>query len=260
MLPRRSALLLCIVGLAAALSACKDGESSPKDAVPDAALLAHTTAALKARLDAIHDIDVEGAVVDAQGNSLRFTYAMQQPGFTVGELRAADGARARAFVFDGKTLAIIDDATKLVVKKDLSADEEGMLLTLHDVFASFVCEGWRPPLVKATGTTATVDGDIVTLRTAVGEGGVSAQRVRLNKDGTFIDKATLADDGTVLAETVVLHEAKDEDTGLTFPTSWRVREGQEAGTVTLSSWRINRGVNAARFQTATPAGYTERAP
>lgn len=235
------------------------GCTDDKPAGPDPGVLAAVTTALKSRMDTIHDVDVEGSIDDGHGQRLAFRYAMQQPGFTAGELLTPTGERARAFVFDGKTLAILDDATKLAVKKDLAADEEGMLLTLHDVFATFVCEGWRPPLLKATGTTAARDGDIVTLTSAVGEGGVASQRVRVKPDGAFVDKATLADDGRVLAGTTVLTEAKDAATGLTFPTSWRVTEGQETGTVTLSTWRINQGVPAARFSTATPAGYTERA-
>jgi hypothetical protein len=141
--------------------------------------------ALNKRLEAVHDVSVEGSITDPAGTTLGFRYAMQQPAFSVGELLDPDGKRLRAFAFDGKYLAVVDDGSKTVLRQDLTLNEEQMLLTLHQVFAPFVCEGWRPPLLKAKGTTASRTGDVVTLTVPVGEGGVKQQVVRLKADGTL---------------------------------------------------------------------------
>ncbi len=225
----------------------------------DAQLLQHTLAALQGRMDAVRDLEVEGEIRDAQGARLGFSYAQQQPGKIEGVLRDGNNNKARAFVFDGEVLAIVDVGTETVVKKNLAGDEEGTLLLLHEVFSQFVCEGWRPPLIKQSGTHAVAQGDDVLLTVAIGDSGLKEQQVRLKKSGAFLSKQTVRDDGSVAASTVVLDTATDAGTGLEFPTSWRVQEGTETGTVTLSSWRVNQGVHADRFSTKTPPGYTERA-
>ena len=224
------------------------------------AVFAAVQGALNKRLEVVHDVAVEGHIKDPAGTILGFRYAMQQPAFSVGELLGPDGAPMRTFVFDGSQLVVIDHASRTLLRQDLSHDEEQMLLTLHQVFAPFVCEGWRPPLLKATGTLASRTGDVVTLTVPVGEGGVKHQVVRVKADGSFIDKSTVADDGAVLAGTTVLASVVDPGTGLSFPTRWDMQEGGERGTITLTKTAINQGVQAARFATTLPAGYTERTP
>jgi outer membrane lipoprotein-sorting protein len=235
-------------------------KSEPTTAADGAARYAQVQEALDKRVAAIHDFAVEGSIVDPTGQTLRFRYAMQQPSFMAGELLAPDGSRARAFIFDGKHLAIVEDGTRTIVRQDLSTNEEQMLLTLHQVFSPFVCEGWRPPLLKSTGVTATPDGDKVVLTVPVGEGGVKAQRVVLEGSGAFVSRQTIGDDGAVLMETTVLENATDKATGLAFPVKWAMKEGESRGTVSLSAWQVNAGVDATRFDTRAPSGYTERQP
>ena len=225
-----------------------------------AARYAKVQEALNRRVAAIHDVAVEGQIVDPTGQTLRFRYAMQQPSFTAGELLAPDGSRIRAFVFDGRHLAVVDDGTRTVMRQDLSLNEEQMLLTLHQVFSPFVCEGWRPPMLKPSGVTATSDGDRVVLTVPVGEGGVKEQRVVLEASGAFVSRQTIGDDDAVLVETTVLESATDPGTGLIFPVRWRMKEGESRGTVSLGAWKVNAGVDATRFDTRTPAGYTDRQP
>jgi len=225
-----------------------------------AARFAKVQEALNRRVASIHDIAVEGQIVDPAGQTLRFRYAMQQPSFTVGELLAPDGSRVRAFIFDGRHLAVVDDVTRTVMRQDLSLNEEQMLLTLHQVFSPFVCEGWRPPMLKPSGVTATPDGDRVVLTVPVGEGGVKEQRVVLEASGAFVSRQTIGDDDAVLVETTVLENATDPGTGLIFPVKWRMKEGESRGTISLGAWKVNAGVDATRFDTRTPAGYTERQP
>jgi outer membrane lipoprotein-sorting protein len=255
----------CVVAVTLALAPVIVATGCPKSepaatATDGAARYAQVQEALNKRVAAIHDVAVEGQIVDPTGQTLRFRYAMQQPSFTAGELLAPDGSRARAFVFDGKHLAIVDDGTRTVVRQDLSTNEEQMLLTLHQVFSPFVCEGWRPPLLKPTGVTTTADGERVVLTVPVGEGGVKEQRVVLEGSGAFVSRQTIGDDGAVLMETTVLENATDAGTGLVFPVKWTMKEGGSQGTVSLGAWKVNAGVDAARFDTRAPAGYTERQP
>lgn len=255
---RRLALALVVIAVPAFGTGCP--KSEPTTAADGPARYAQVQEALNKRVAAIHDVAVEGSIADATGQTLRFRYAMQQPSFMAGELLAPDGSRARAFIFDGKHLAIVDDGSRSVVRQDLSVNEEQMLLTLHQVFSPFVCEGWRPPLLKPTGVTATPDGDTLVLAVPVGEGGVKEQRVVLEGAGVFVSRQTIGDDGAVLMETTVLENATDTGTGLVFPVKWAMKEGASRGTVSLSAWQVNAGVDAARFDTKSPTGYTERQP
>jgi outer membrane lipoprotein-sorting protein len=256
--PSRGATAGSIV-VATALFISLFSASCNKPAAPTSeALFASVMQTQNKRLEAVHDVDVEGHIESGDGHKLRFRYAMQQPAFSAGELLSPEGARTRAFIFDGKTLAVVDDGTKTITRNDLSADEEQMLLTLHAVFSPFVCEGWRPPLLKPNGTTATQHNDEVVLSTAVGVEGVKLQRVSLAKDGAFIGKETIADDGSVVGSTTVLESITDPATGLRFPKQWKMLEDGTSGTITLTSWRINEGVDASRFATTVPVGFTER--
>ncbi len=250
------AVFVAVVAVAV-VGACDKAVTPP--AQSSEALFSAVMATQNKRLEAVHDVDVEGSIVGADGQTLRFRYAMQQPAFSSGELLGPDGARARAFIFDGKVLAVVDDATKTISRSDLSGDEEQMLLTLHSVFSPFVCEGWRPPLLKAKGTSAEQHGDEVVLTTTVGQEGIKLAKVKLAKDGAFVSKETIADDGSVVASTTVVESVTDAASGLRFPKVWKMLEAGSSGTITLTSWKVNEGVDASRFSTATPAGFTERA-
>jgi outer membrane lipoprotein-sorting protein len=123
-----------------------------------------------------------------------------------------------------------------------------------------VCEGWRPPLVRPTGTTAVVVGDTVELTVPINAAGVVASTVVLGSDGSFVSKRTTGDGGVLLTGTTVEANVVDAPTGLKFPTRWQQQDGATTATTTLSSWTVNRGIAADRFSTAVPPGFTERAP
>ena len=188
----RLAFMLGVTASVLVLAACPRAAEATTEGP---AVFAAVQGALNKRLEIIHDVAVEGSIKDPAGTTLGFRYAMQQPAFSVGELLGPDGAPMRTFVFDGSQLVVIDHATRTLLRQDLSHDEEQMLLTLHQVFAPFVCEGWRPPLLKATGTLASRTGDVVTLTVPVGEGGVKHQVVHVKPDGSFIDKADFSREG-----------------------------------------------------------------
>lgn len=243
------------LALMVAFSGCP---KAPEQLAADSkGLYAQVQQAQSTRLAAIHDVDVEGQIVDPSGRSRRFRYAMQRPAFTAGEFLGPDGARLQAFVFDGKDLVIIDDASKMVDRQDLSIHEPQMLSTLRQVFSRFVCEGWRAPLLVPYDVTAVRNGDHVVVSSGGAQSSVAAQRLVLKESGAFVSKLTFGNDGAVLTDTVVQETATDKASGLEFPIRWSLLEGGAKATVTLSAWRVNQGVPPARFDAQTPAGYTE---
>jgi hypothetical protein len=258
-------LLAPLASCALFFAACScDPPPPPKDTAvaTDDVVVTKALDVLGKRLAPVRAYDVDGEVVDkGTGQKLRFRYAMKQPSFSSAELLdATTGARLRAFVFDGKNLAIVDDATKTVVRQDLSTNPEQMLVTLHEIFSEFVCEGWRPPLVKPQGVLGAAEGDTWTLTIPIVDEVLNSQRLVVRTDGSFVKKELVDDRGIVVASTTVLQEWKDPSTGLTFPSRWAHTERGATQEVTLTSTKVNVDVDAARFQTATPAGYADRAP
>jgi len=247
---------------ALALVACT--RAAPVDPPADGADGAVVAAALSAwsdRLGAVRDYAIEGEVVDvASQQRLGFRYVMQQPSYSAAELLDPSGGRLRAFVFDGKILAVVDDASKSVTQQDLTHNEEHMLFTLHEIFGQFVCEGWRPPLIKPQGTTGIREGDQLVLSVPIVDDTLASQRLTLKADGAFVKKEVLDKSGQIVAATTVLEHVLDDATHLVFPKRWSHREGTSTQEVTLKKIAINQGTDAARFSTAVPPGFSLRAP
>ncbi|MDP2341341.1 MAG: hypothetical protein Q8O67_10305 [Deltaproteobacteria bacterium] len=250
----RSLLLLTALTL---LGCTRD---APADAPADGAVVAAALEAWSQRLGAVRDYAVEGEVVDvASGQRMGFRYAMQQPTYSAGELLDPSGARARSFIFDGKVLATIDEASKLATRQDLTNNEEQMLFTLHEIFSQFVCEGWRPPLIKPQGTTGTREGSRLVLSIPIVDETLASQRLTLKDDGTFVKKEVLTKSGQVVSSTTVQEDVVDAATRLVFPKRWSHTEGASTQEVTLTKIAVNQGVDAARFSTALPPGFSLRA-
>lgn len=251
-------LLIAVSVVGVFVVACsKDAAVVP--AGDGAAIVASALAQQNARLSAVRDYAVEGEVKDLASNAtLKFRYAMQQPSYSVGDLLDAAGNRTRSFIFDGKVLAIVDEGQKTVLRQDLSHDEEATLLMLHEIFGQFVCEGWRPPLLKPQGMVGSEAGNNLVLDVPVVDEKVATQRLTLSKQGAFVKKELLDKAGTSLVSTTVLEDLNDDGTHLVFPKRWSHSEGGSTQEVTLTKFAINAGVDPARFSTATPAGFTER--
>ncbi len=258
----------CSLVVAVAVVGCDNKDKAvvveeKRDDIVDAAI-----AAQNVRVGAVRDYAVEGDVVDrASGQAMKFRYAMQQPSYSVGELLDAQGGLARAFVFDGKVLAIVDATTKTVTHQDLTKNEEQTLLTLHEIFSQFVCEGWRPPLIRPRGTVGSAgsgaDGGDVVLSVPVDDPAIASQRLTLKSDGAFVKKELLDKGGNVLTSTTVLESVVDPATKLSFPKKWAHSENGSTQEVTLSSFAVNAGVDPGRFNTNAdffPPGDTPQVP
>jgi outer membrane lipoprotein-sorting protein len=253
--------LVTAVGLTVAGCSCEPPPPPAATAIDDV-IVTKALDVLGKRLTPVRDVAVEGEVVDrGSGQRLRFRYAMQQPGALSAELvDPASATRLRAFVFDGNTLSIVDDTTKTVARQDLKANPEQMLLTLHEIFSQFVCEGWRPPLVKPQGVLGAAAGDTWTLTIPIVDEVLNSQRLVLRTDGSFVKKELVDDRGAIVAATTVLEDWKDPSTGIVFPRRWSHTERGSTQEVTLTAMVVNGGVDASRFSTSTPPGYGERSP
>ena len=233
----------------------------PQSEREDPAVLTAALGAIQHRMAQVRDYELEGSVEDvASGQTLRFRYAMQQP-----QLAAATIVGARSFVFDGKVLAVFDEADKSAVRRDLSGNEQTLLLTLHEIFSQFVCEGWRPPLLKPQGTRAFVstdkDGDRWQLRVPIEDAKLAENRIVLRAPGgDFVSREVVDKAGAVVFSTRVLEEYLDPATGLRFPRAWEVSSPAGGGTqrVRLEKITVNGGIAAERFRTEIPAGFTEK--
>jgi hypothetical protein len=218
----------------------------------DPAVVAAVTKTLSSRLAPVHDYRVAGVVENVTTKEkLAFTYAMKQPGFmkaTVGE--------SRAFIFDGKTLAVHDAPSKIAIMKDLGLlDESQQLMTLHDTFGDFVVEGWRPPLVKPKGMFAKAEGDRWIVTVPIEDAAISEQRIVLRaKDGAFVEKSILDKNGAPVSTTKVIEEITHD--GLSFPKVWEREDQSGKYRVTLEKTEVNVGMTPEEFATRAPEGYT----
>ena len=260
--------IACMTALAL-IGCTREVPGDPPVAAADGAVVASALAAWSQRLAVIRDYAVEGEVKDAAtGQSMRFRYAMQQPTWSAGELLGPDGARARGFIFNNKILIIINNTTKSVLRQEFGSsgapgqatadEEEAMLLQVHEIFSQFVCEGWRPPLIKPQGTTGTRVGELLVLSVPIVDDDLAFQRLTLKADGAFVKKELLDKRGNVVSQTAVLEDVVDDATHLALPKRWSHTEGGSTQEVTLTKIAVNQGVDAGRFSTAVPAGFQLR--
>jgi len=237
----RFVLLVLVVSFAVA--ACPSTTNVPPKAV---------TALLDARYAKITDFSLEGTA--EQGNEkLPYTYVMKQPSF----VRAQIGGTA--ITFDGKALLLVDNDKKTAEKKDLSSyDDAGKLMLIHQAFANFVCEGWRPPLLRPSGfTVVETGGDRWNITVPVDDATVKEQRLVLKKaSGELVEKSIVDKSGTVLASTKVTEELLDPTTGLDFPKAWAQTGPGGDVKIHVDKATVNAGFAADLFKTDVPEGYS----
>ncbi len=206
------------------------------------------TSALDRRFAAITDFSLEGTA-EQGSEKLPYAYAMKQPTF----VRAAIGPMT--ITFDGKALLVLDGDKKTAQRQDLGAYPEAQrLLVLHQAFSRFVCEGWRPPLLRPSGFSVAADGaDRWVVTVPIEDARLKEQRLVLKAPGAELVEKTIVDKaGKVVARTSVVEELKDEKTGLVFPKDWKSDDVH----IHVDKAVVNGGLAAELFKTDVPAGYS----
>lgn len=229
----------------------------------DPAVFKAATAALDKRLAAVRDYRFEGtARIVETGASMPITYAFLQPQFARGtmDIPAGDVApsKGQTVVFDGTTIVALDHAAKQFGRVDNSVDPDVFLQALHNAFAEFACEGWRPPLLKRESTQAIAANGQWILTIAIRDDTLKEEQLVLRaSDGAFVEKRTLDKAGKVVASTTVIEELDDPASGLKLPKKWR--RVSPAGTfeVELAKATVNAGIAKEAFTTAIPEGYKQ---
>lgn len=254
---RASALLRASLFLSGLVAACPRPGVSPEHEASDprsAEVLAALQKRLDQRLTAVRDFTIAGTAREGAGVPLSFSYTFAQPRFA----RAAIGAD-QSVVFDGKALLALDHRARVAARMDASSrGDEGLLLALHQTFADFACEGWRPPLLRpgVTRAAASADGSRIDVVVPIDHPELLEERLSFRVDGSFLERRTLDREHGTVAWTRVLEEIKDPATGLLFPKRWE-RGGPEARVeVSLTTTAVNVGVAASSFSSDVPEGYT----
>lgn len=220
-------------------------------------VLKRATEAVDRRSTAVRDYALSGTATNlGTQKAVKFTYAFAQPTFAKATL-----GDEQVTAFDGNAVVMIDHAQKIARRQDAKGmPEEQLLMTLNALFADFVVEGWRPPLLRPHGMSARVepaaDGDRWVISVPIDDDTLAEQRLTLRAaDGAFLEKAFLDKGGKAVARVFVVEELKDPATGLSFPKVWE-RQGPEGSfRMALDSAAVNAGLAKEQFTVALPEGY-----
>lgn len=231
------------------------GCDRPRD--DSAAVLAAATQAIEQRTAAVRDYALTGSATDlATKQAVPFSYAFAQPTFA-----KATAGTTQVTAFDGASLVMIDHAQKTARRQDAKGmPEEQLLMTLNALFADFVVEGWRPPMLRPHGVNARVErapeGERWVISVPIEDDTLAEQRVTLrSSDGAFLEKAFLDKGGKIVARVHVVEELKDPATGLSFPKVWERTTPEGSFRMALDGAVVNGGLAKEQFTVAVPEGY-----
>jgi outer membrane lipoprotein-sorting protein len=263
MLTRRLASPLVLVAALAALGTLGAGCSREKTAEGDKLALSDAVTAIAERTKKVRDYRYRGVATNlaGPGGAMKFTYQLKQPQMLRADLEDIN----TTFLFDGKQLAVIDGGQKKVLKQDLSKkDEVTIVTTLHQMFGDYVCEGWKPPLLRTKkGETAgkvekREDGAFYwVLSTALDDADLKEVRYTLRAPhADFVKKEWVRKDGSIFAYTEVKEEHRDERTKLSFPLAWEHKDARRHYRVAVSDIELNKGLTPEPFEIKVPEGFS----
>ena len=209
--------------------------------------------ALNKRTDAIVNFSFDGTA-EQGAEKLALRYQMKQPTFA----RATIGSSA--FVYDGSALLAIDDDKKTYARQDLAgADDTAKLMLVYQTFSRFICEGWRPPLLRPTGFTVQTEGDRWIVTVPIADDTLKEQRLVLRSPGAdFLEKTIVDKAGHTVMSTKVTEEINAA--GMAFPKAWETVSPDGPRKIHLDHVAVNAGVSVDAFKTAAPAGYAPVTP
>lgn len=215
-----------------------------KEAPPSPELIS-ARAALAEREKKLGSFRIEASSTE-KGQSAHYTFSYAAPNLGRGRLR---GPRDVELAFDGKQLVTIDYAAKT-----WTAEPPPQLL--HAVFAPFVPEGFRAPLLPSKNVTAKKvkharAADAVELSTSPGDG-ITVTWVLRMPAADFLEKRTV--NGTHTDVLVVVAESCDG--ALCVPTKLIEYFDEEAlGQTNVVNVELNPKFAPDAFTPAPPEGF-----
>ncbi len=140
------AFRLALFALVPALSACPKGG----DAAGDRVKVEEVQSVLVERERKVHSYRIEGTVSEA-GQTAAFRFAHRAPNRMLAELK---GETPRTFAFDGERLMELSPKESRVQIFDLGGKPEEVAVQLHQIFQSFVPDGFRTPVIDWSKASA----------------------------------------------------------------------------------------------------------
>ena len=190
---------------------------------------------------------------------LPFTFAYRAPGRMRGGL---GGAASRTFAYDGEHLYELHDAERRLTTYAFALPAATRAGFLTELYAPFLPEGFRVPLLPQTGvraerTTHRLAAEAVQLSVALPEGGEVQYLLRW-PSLDFLGKRLQAGSGEASELRV---EAEQCDAGLRLCVPRRLTRwvaGRQVGETHLQELTLNPALPAGVFRLAAPAGYEAR--
>lgn len=249
---------------AVALTACQRevATAGVDEGAAERAALSDVLEAIEARSRALRDYRYEGTAFRPDPpHEVHFRYALKQPKL----IRADVDELSTTFLFDGRTLSILDHGHKQAVRQALAALDDGAVAgVLHRFFHDYSCEGWKPPLLRPDleanravrhkrddGTSSWL------IETRIEDETLAIVRYELRAPtADFMKKEFIDRTGAVVASTEVKAEHHDVSSGLRFPSTWELASGDNRFRVELRDIHVNEGLGPERFEAAIPADYS----
>jgi outer membrane lipoprotein-sorting protein len=252
-MPRR---VLIFVLVAASVGCTRSGGQ-------DAELLSEAMAALTQRDRRLFAYRLEGTqqVGDQQA---RFTFSYRAPNRMRGEITEP---LAKELAFDGQTLYELIPDQRALVTHDLRLSLEQAPLLLNQLFAAFIPDGYRAPLVVRQDLTARREPhprapEAVTLETVAKDASGKSYRFRYAFRWPAMDflEKRFEVEGGQSASTAVEEEHCEPRLKLCVPKRLVLRPGEgPALIIQLDQVVLNEAEPVEAFTLALPPGYERRA-
>jgi outer membrane lipoprotein-sorting protein len=251
-MPRRVLISLLV---AASVGCTRSGSQ-------DAELLSQAMTALTERDKRLFAYRLEGTqqVGDQQA---RFTFSYRAPNRMRG---AITEPLAKQLAFDGQTLYELIPDQRALVTHDLRQSEEQAQLSLNQIFAAFIPDGYRAPLVVRHDLTARREPhprapEAVTLETVAKDASGNPYRFRYMFRWPAMDflEKRLEVEGGQRASTTVEEEHCEPRLKLCVPKRLVVRPGEGPPlTIQLDRVVLNEAEPIEAFTLSPPPGYERR--
>ncbi len=161
------------------------------------------------------------------------------------------------FSFDGKRIYRLVPASRELTTIELAPKEPARAtMALHAMFAPFVIEGFRSPLMPLKGVSASRHGETVELKVEPGEG-VTVTYVLRWPSADFLERRSQTPTGSSVLE--VEEEHCDAALKLCVPKRAVERaDGAQRLEVTLTTLELNPDIPLEDFTPHAPAGWTQK--